>query len=182
MNHDRVLALFYGLWAAVEIVVFARRRAGSRQDRGSHIVLWVLVGGGIFAAGRLRRWWPMPDRDTLFWLGIALIFIGIVIRAAAILTLGRYFSVRVTIQEAHELIQRGLYRWIRHPAYTGLLLSFTGLGFALGSWLSLAIIAITSIIGFGYRIRVEEQALIGHFGDRYRSYAARTKRLVPGIY
>jgi protein-S-isoprenylcysteine O-methyltransferase Ste14 len=90
--------------------------------------------------------------------------------------------VKVTIQESHELIERGVYRWIRHPAYTGLLLSFIGLGFALGSWLSLAIIAITSIIGFGYRVRVEEQVLIGHFGDRYRDYASRTKRLIPGIY
>src|ERR1700682_5429671 len=144
MNHDRVLALFYGLWAALEIFVIVRRRGGTRQDRGSHAVLWVLVGGGIFAAGRLRHWWPMPDRNAMFWLGIALIFIGIVIRATAIFTLGRFFSVKVTIQESHELIERGVYRWIRHPAYTGLLLSFIGVGFALGSWLSLAIIAMTS--------------------------------------
>jgi protein-S-isoprenylcysteine O-methyltransferase Ste14 len=118
----------------------------------------------------------------MFWVGIALILIGIVIRAAAILTLRRYFTVQVTIQDSHELIDRGLYRFIRHPSYTGALISFIGLGFAFGSWLSLAIIAVAALIGFGYRIRVEEQALIGHFGDRYRDYASRTKRLVPGIY
>ena len=51
MNHDRVLALFYGLWAALEIFVIVRRRGGTRQDRGSHAVLWVLVG--VAVAGTL---------------------------------------------------------------------------------------------------------------------------------
>ena len=119
--------------------------------------------------------------DT-FWLGLGLIVIGIIIRAIAIATLWRYFTVDVSIREGHELVDRGLYRLIRHPSYTGSLLSFLGLGFAFRNWLSVAIIALTTIAGFSYRIAVEEGALIEHFGGRYRDYMRRSKRLIPGIY
>jgi protein-S-isoprenylcysteine O-methyltransferase Ste14 len=118
----------------------------------------------------------------MFWVGLALIVIGIIIRAIAIATLWRYFTVDVSIREGHELVDRGLYSVIRHPAYTGSLLSFLGLGFAFRNWLSVAIIAAMTIAGFSYRIYVEESALIEHFGDRYRDYMRRSKRLIPGIY
>jgi len=180
MPHQTILALVSAVWVALEIVVGILTRGTSRQDRGSYRVLWALLIGGIIAGSMVKSLFRMPRE--LFWVGIALIVIGIVIRATAILTLRRYFTVQVTIQESHELIERGLYRWIRHPSYTGALVSFVGLGIAFGSWLSLAIILAAALIGMGYRIRIEEQALIGHFGDRYRDYAARTKRLIPGIY
>ena len=183
-----VLALVSAVWVASEIAVgVITRRSGagaSRQDRGSLMFLWMLLGATIFAAAQLRflRVGRMPQRDALFWAGLALIVIGILIRATAIVTLRRFFTVSVTIQESHELIDRGIYKILRHPAYSGSLVSFIGLGFAFGNWLSLSLILIGSLIGFAYRIRVEETALTNHFGDRYRSYAARTKRLIPGIY
>lgn len=183
MDHDVVLALVSAVWVALELLVgIISRRSGtepSRHDRGSHTILWMLLIVATFTAGTLKGFWRMPD---LFWFGIALLLAGIAIRATAVLTLQRYFTVQVTIQESHELIERGLYRWIRHPSYTGALISFIGLGFAFGSWLSLGIIMVAALIGFANRIRVEEQALVDHFGDRYRSYASRTRKLVPGIY
>jgi protein-S-isoprenylcysteine O-methyltransferase Ste14 len=182
MNHPMLLALVSAVWVGLEIVVAIVTGGTSAKDRWSFRLLGVLLVAGIFTASNLKGVLPMPDRDAMFWLGIGLIFIGIVIRTAAILTLRRYFTVQVTIQDSHELVDRGLYRFLRHPSYTGALVSFIGLGFAFGSWLSLAIIVVAALIGFAYRIRVEEEALVGHFGDRYRSYAARTKRLVPGIY
>ena len=182
MNHSMLLALVSAVWVGLEIVVAIVTGGTSAKDRWSFRVLWALLGAGIFTASQLKRILPMPDRNLMFWVGIALILTGIVFRAAAILTLRRYFTVQVTIDAQHELIDRGLYRWIRHPSYTGALISFIGLGFAFGSWLSLGIIVVAALIGFAYRIRVEEEALISHFGDRYRSYAARTSRLVPGVY
>src|SRR5258708_4278461 len=182
MDHSMILALVSAVWVGLEIVVAIVTGGTSAKDRGSFRVMWLLLFAGIFTASQLKRQLPMPDRNAMFWLGIALILTGIAIRATAILTLRRYFTVRVTIQESHELIDRGLYRWIRHPSYTGALISFIGLGFAFGSWLSLGIIVAAALIGFGYRIRVEETALVSHFGDRYRDYAGRTKRLLPGIY
>ncbi len=187
MNHNAVLALVSSAWVALELAVtiITRRSAGpSTHDRGSHAVLWALVGAATFAAGFVRQF-PfarMPQRNAMFWFGIALILIGMAIRAVAISTLRRFFTVQVTIQQSHELVDRGIYGVIRHPSYTGALLSFVGLGFAFGSWLSLGFILVAAWIGFVYRIRVEEAALTNHFGDRYRTYAARTKRLIPGVY
>ena len=188
MNHQVLLALVSAVWVALELMVgIISRRSGTEKsplDRGSYTLLWALLMATIFLAARFRfmKIGRMPDSDTMFWIGIALILAGVVIRATAILTLRRFFTVQVTIQDSHELIDRGIYKVVRHPSYSGALVSLVGLGFAFGNWLSLAIIVAGALIGFAYRIRVEEAALTNHFGDRYRTYAARTKRLIPGIY
>jgi protein-S-isoprenylcysteine O-methyltransferase Ste14 len=188
MNHDVVLALVSAVWVALELVVglITRSTAGksTRQDRGSYTLMWILLIVAAFVGGMIHQL-PvarMPFPNATFWFGIALILGGMAIRATAIATLRRFFTTQVTIQESHELIDRGLYSVIRHPSYTGALIAFVGLGFAFGSWLSLAIIVAAALVGFGYRIRVEEAALTAHFGERYRSYSSRTKRLIPWLF
>jgi len=184
MSHGRLLALVCAVWVASELIVMVLKHArgnASRRDRGSLRVLW----GGITIAtvcGSLVSGYRPTALYGTYWLGLALIILGIIVRAVAIATLWRYFTVDVSIREGHELVDRGLYSVIRHPAYTGSLLSFLGLGFAFGNWLSVAIITAMTILGFSYRIAVEEGALIEHFGDRYRDYMRRSKRLIPGIY
>jgi protein-S-isoprenylcysteine O-methyltransferase Ste14 len=171
------------IWVGSEVVLGVLRHGGARRDRGSLFILLIgLAGAGMLGAylrrvdaTRIRGAWPL-------WTGLALIVIGIVIRWTAILTLRRYFTVDVAIQRDHQLIDRGIYSVVRHPAYSGSLVSFAGLGIALGNWLSLAALMIIGIAALSYRIAVEERALIDHFGDRYRDYARRTKRLIPGVY
>src|SRR5205809_642073 len=111
MNHSMLLALVSAVWVGLEIVVAILTGGTSAKDRWSFRILWALLVAGIYTASQVKRILPMPDRNAMFWVGIALILIGIVIRAAAILTLRRYFTVQVTIDESHELIDRGLYRW-----------------------------------------------------------------------
>jgi len=181
----RLLAIVSSVWVTSELVVAFVRHSKSgekRSDRGSFFFLWLVIGGGIFAASMLRSIARMPYRDAALDIGIALIVAGIVIRAMAIATLWRYFSVDVTIRSDQQIVQHGIYAYLRHPAYTGSLLAFIGLGIAFGSWLSLAIIAVLTIGGMSYRIAIEERALTEHFGDAYRAYSSHTKRLIPGIY
>jgi protein-S-isoprenylcysteine O-methyltransferase Ste14 len=185
MPHGRLLAIVCILWVASELVVMVLKHArgnASRRDRGSLRVLWAGISIATVAGSMLKEYRPARIGYDTFWIGLGLIILGVIIRAVAIATLWRYFTVNVSIREGHELVDRGIYGVIRHPAYTGSLLSFLGLGFAFGNWLSLGIIAIVTIIGFSYRIAVEEEALIEHFGDRYRDYMRRSKRLIPGIY
>jgi protein-S-isoprenylcysteine O-methyltransferase Ste14 len=185
MRHGSLLAIVSALWVASELVVMVLKHArgnASRRDRGSLALLWGGITIAVFAGSMVQRYPPTRMGGALFWVGMALIVTGIIIRAIAIVTLWRYFTVDVSIREGHELVDRGLYGVIRHPAYTGSLLSFLGLGFAFRNWLSVAIIAAATIAGFSYRIFVEESALIEHFGDRYRDYMRRSKRLIPGIY
>jgi protein-S-isoprenylcysteine O-methyltransferase Ste14 len=109
------------------------------------------------------------------WLGIGL-------RIWAIVVLGRFFRRVVVIQEGHRVVSDGPYRLVRHPAYAGNLLAAAGLGVALDNWLSVAILVIVPFLGHLPRIRVEEAELERGLGEAYRSYEARTRRLVPGVW
>ena len=113
---------------------------------------------------------------------MAIVVAGVALRAWAIVTLGRYFRREVTIEPGQRLIRRGPYRVLRHPSYTGLLVSCFGLGLAFGSWVgALAGLAIV-LAGLLPRIRVEEQVLAGAFGQEYAAYARETARLVPYVW
>lgn len=81
------------------------------------------------------------------------------------------------------VIDRGPYRWVRHPSYTGLLLTLAGAGVAFGNWLSILALIILSALGLAIRIRVEERALLAALGEPYRAYAAHHRaRLIRGIW
>lgn len=71
---------------------------------------------------------------------------------------------------------------MRHPSYTGLLLTLTGLGLALGNWLSIALLVLLPLAGVLARIRVEERALLAELGEPYRRYAEERTRLVPYVW
>jgi len=71
---------------------------------------------------------------------------------------------------------------VRHPSYLGALIAFLGFSVALGNWLSvLTMMAIIPWL-YLYRIREEDAVLLAAFGDEYRDYCRRTKRLIPGLY
>jgi protein-S-isoprenylcysteine O-methyltransferase Ste14 len=87
----------------------------------------------------------------------------------------------VAIAPEQTVIETGPYRLIRHPSYTGLLIILLGYGFCLTNWLSLLVLMGCSLLGFWYRIYVEEQVLQAQLGQRYQEYMRRTKRLIPFV-
>jgi protein-S-isoprenylcysteine O-methyltransferase Ste14 len=107
---------------------------------------------------------------------------GIFVRQWAILTLGRFFTVDVRVHSDQTVVERGPYRWVRHPSYSGLLIFFIGLGLALSGWLSVIVLAILPAAGLIIRIQSEERALLTRLGEEYRRYAATRRRLFPGIW
>jgi protein-S-isoprenylcysteine O-methyltransferase Ste14 len=88
----------------------------------------------------------------------------------------------VAIHATQKLNQSGLFRLMRHPSYTGMMLIFLAMGLATRSWLGLGIIVGLPAAALLYRMHVEEAALTGAFGEEYVEYSQRTKRLIPGIY
>jgi len=115
-------------------------------------------------------------------LGLVLLLAGIIIRWSAIRTLGKYFTGTVLIKSDHRLIRSGLYKYLRHPAYTGALMAHLGLGLSFSNWFSIVLSCAPFIIAALYRIHVEEQALGEAFGQTYINYSRSTKRLIPKIY
>lgn len=114
-----------------------------------------------------------------FYLGIVLMLAGIAFRQWAILVLGRFFSTTVKILSDHRIVKNGPYHVIRHPAYTGSLLTLLGLGLASRTWGGTLVIVVLFGLVYNYRISVEEKALKAEFGQEYVDYAKKTKRLIP---
>jgi protein-S-isoprenylcysteine O-methyltransferase len=177
--------LYFGSEFLLGLVRRAKGGARSPADRGSTLVLWLVIMPSVFLGFQFEYGWPAagwPPQPWLNVVGIATTLAGLVLRWYAIIWLGRFFTVNVAIAADHQLIDTGPYRWLRHPSYTGALLAFLGLALCTQNWASLAIIVVGPAAAFSYRIHVEEAALAGAFGDRYRQYMQRTWRLVPGLY
>jgi protein-S-isoprenylcysteine O-methyltransferase Ste14 len=164
----------------------ARRRNGTRHDRGSYAVLigvlWLglLLGFGIAA---LVPWAAiLVLRLPLFWLGIGGILVGVALRWYAIRVLGRFFTRDVATHAGQTVVQEGPYRFIRHPAYSGTLLTLLGIGLTLGNGLALLVVLIGGVSGHLYRVHVEEQALVAALGEPYRAYMRGTRRFIPFVW
>jgi len=132
---------------------------------------------GLIGFGRMRL-----DSYVLGYFGLAAMVTGIAIRWSAIVTLGKYFNGKVCFQPDHQLVRVGLYKYVRHPAYTGSLLAHLGLGLAMANWFSLTFSVLPFVIAVWYRMRVEDEALAKVFGPNYGEYANQVKRLIPKLY
>src|SRR5690242_2175960 len=169
---------------SADIRTFKRLRAGARrQDKGSHVVLLCLIVFGlllgILLASKVSATTITSMSIFPFWLGILLMYAGIALRLYAITILGAFFTTTVAVAPEQTVIETGPYRFIRHPSYTGFLVTLLGFALSLtNNWLSLLVIMGCALPGFGYRIYVEERVLQGHLGQRYQEYMRRTNRLI----
>jgi protein-S-isoprenylcysteine O-methyltransferase Ste14 len=181
-------ALFWacaGAWALFELVLAVRTRGSGGRDRSFVPLTMSVFAGlalGVLAARRAGDlalpgpgWWPVAA-------GLAVFALGLLLRAWAVRELGRFFKFTVVVQADHRVVDTGPYRLIRHPSYTGLLMTELGLGIALGTWLSIPACLVPPLVAFAIRIRHEERVLASELGDPYRAYMARTRRLIPGVW
>ena len=184
------LSLKVGLiYLASELMLTATRRSrsktGTKQDQSTLGVLWIVImlsiAAGVFVAGNWRAG-ALPYGRELGIAGVGLFAIGLILRWWAIVTLGRFFTVDVTIEKDHEVVERGPFRWVRHPSYAGVLLAFVGFALTLRNWAATAVVLVPIFTAFVRRMNVEENALAQALGDKYRDYMRRTDRLIPGVY
>ena len=150
-----------------------------RRDRGSGalIILTVFISIGLALSFGYSGVGVLPD--WVFYPGIFLMLLGVLVRQWAIAVLGRFFSLTVRVATDHRVVTRGPYRLVRHPSYTGVLITFIGLGLAVQSLGGLLVLLGVFSLSYGYRIRVEEKTLLSELGQDYASYMKRTKRLIP---
>ncbi|HUK03019.1 MAG TPA: isoprenylcysteine carboxylmethyltransferase family protein [Steroidobacteraceae bacterium] len=179
------LGLFLGI-SEMALTLWKRSGAGARRsDDGSLAVLWwaimLMLGLAYFIAFKVPATRFHLPRE-LKWLALALFWGGLALRWWAIIYLGRFFTVDVAVQADHHLIDRGPYRYLRHPSYSGSFMSFVGLAIGFSNYLSGLVLMAGWVIGMTKRISVEERTLRGAFGERYDAYIARTWRLLPFVY
>jgi protein-S-isoprenylcysteine O-methyltransferase len=182
-----ILSVVVALFPISEIALAFVKRSGGRahsEDRGSLRLLWLGIAFGVSLA-IAAQWIPstrLPGPPLMIRvLALALLLGGLALRWAAILALGRLFTVDVAIHSDHVVVQAGLYRLVRHPSYTGLLMAFLGLGVFFANWLSILGLLVPITLAVVNRVVKEEQALLAALGSEYAAYCARTKRFIPGV-
>jgi protein-S-isoprenylcysteine O-methyltransferase len=163
----------------------SRSRSGAKQDRSTLIGVWLVILVSVAAGIYVAKYWPaaaLPNTRNFAFAGVVLFAVGLFLRWWAIITLGRFFTVDVTIEKDHELVERGPFRMVRHPSYIGVLMAFVGFALSLGNWAALLVILLPITAAFVHRMNVEEDALSRALGPQYTDYMRRTKRLVPFVY
>ena len=169
--------------AAVSIAKATKK--GTRTPSGQRALLTLLqlitLTLIVFLPFSDRRGILVIHREWVRWLGLAMVIAGNLIIVVALRTLGRNYSVYVTIQEQHRLVQNGIYGIIRNPIYLGNLLSWPGACLVFRSWL--VVPAFLFFLAFAVlRGAQEERLLREEFGSEFQTYQRRTWRLIPYIY
>ena len=178
-------SILYGLFE----IFMSRREKGNREisksgDRASIWIIVLAISVGFWLSfiiastkiGRIYHW------NTLFIIGSILAAIGLIIRVTSILKLKQQFTYTVAKIENHQLVDTGLYRYIRHPGYLGQIIIFLGIATALSNWISILSMITPVLVGYINRIRVEEIFMTQHMGQEYIEYKKRTKKLIPNIF
>jgi protein-S-isoprenylcysteine O-methyltransferase Ste14 len=174
-------------WVVLELGQRVRERlhgrGGTARDRATRILIGASIGAAVaLAALTAAHLQSLRVSASGRAVGVVVMWLGLAIRGWAIATLGGAFRTTVEVDAGQAVVSTGPYAWVRHPSYTGLLLIVTGFGLAAGNWLGAAICLVAPLPAVVRRIAVEEAELTRVLGDPYRRYAARTKRLVPGVW
>jgi protein-S-isoprenylcysteine O-methyltransferase Ste14 len=178
------------VWAFIPEFGIVRRapvmKAGPAEDRGSLKVVLLFSSLAFyisfviaFAVPRAR----FPGSPILwFWIGLATLVAGSLLRRHCFRVLGRFFTGAVTIQSDHRVVDSGAYRWVRHPSYSAAMLMVVGVALALDTWLGVLVGLALAAVGYSYRAHVEEQALLAKLGEPYARFLASRKRFVPFLW
>jgi len=143
---------------------------------------FLYVGGMALVAWEVsRREAETGVAQALNPLGLLLVAVGLVFVLVAAFTLRTNYSSSLVIRKDHELVTHGIYRVVRNPIYLGAILVTIGVPIGTSSWIALPPMLLLIPL-FMYRMRIEERLLLEEFGDDYRAYMARTKRLLPFLY
>jgi protein-S-isoprenylcysteine O-methyltransferase Ste14 len=175
------LVLFF-LWERV--LTRSTWGSKSRGDRDPLTPLFFVLPavGMFFWMALMNRWLPPHPTWISYGAGVLAGALGFTIRSISKRTLGRFFTVRVQLQEDHRIVDQGIYARVRHPLYTGFILEWIAPPLLMGSPIGFLFITIPLALVILARIPREEALLVEAFGESYRAYMRRTKRLVPGLW
>jgi protein-S-isoprenylcysteine O-methyltransferase Ste14 len=189
MNLEFSFTVLTNVWLVAELLIAlfttTRQGQGKIQDRGTQIILWVVIIGSFKIEEWMHKFFPMNMPGSYSWLlpaALTILILGLGVRLIAVVTLGRAFSANVAMRAGQALQRSGPYRLVRHPSYLGLELILLAAALHTRTWACFAIALVPPTLAVLYRIHVEELALRRAFGADYEDYSRHTKRLIPGLY
>jgi protein-S-isoprenylcysteine O-methyltransferase Ste14 len=165
-----------------------RTPVAERRDRVRDTILMTISFVGLFAIPFTYALTSQPKlaaytfRPLQAWLGVVVLIGAMALFYRTHRDLGRAWSVTLEIRKEHRMVTRGIYAWLRHPMYAAFWLWALSQALLLPNWIA----GISGLVGFGTlffcRVGHEERMMLETFGEEYRDYMARTKRLIPGVY
>lgn len=182
----KIFIIVWAIWLLSEVLLnrILHSKESLKEDKGSLKIIWLtiiisIILGVIFA---IFTEFMISSSGIFQYSGLFLIIFGMILRFFAVFSLGKFFTVNVTLMPDHKIKKDGLYKIIRHPSYAGSLISFFGFGLSLNNYISLFLIFIPVFFSFLYRIKIEENLLERHFGKEYQDYKSKTYKLIPYVY
>ena len=180
--------LILACWVSLELywIVSARsvKSAAERQNFASRLArLPVWLGFVLFIAAWVRPLGMAAIRRTVVSdsVGVAICAMGLFVSVWSRRALGAEWSYDVELKQGHMLVERGPYRFARHPIYTGHLLMGLGTAIASGSFIAFAGLVLF-VAGFLTKLKQEEHLLLRCFPEAYSAYKTRVKGLIPYVY
>ena len=170
----------YILWLLLESKVSTAEAGKGHTQKDKGTLEYYALGriATVTAALALPTFWT--EFNAYAALGIALFVAGIAWRLVAIRTLGKFYSHRVRQVSGHTIVNTGPYRFMRHPAYTGMLISHLGFVLFFYNHIALALLLVFFIPTVVARILVEEKMLFDIPG--YKEFAQGRPRLLPFVW
>jgi protein-S-isoprenylcysteine O-methyltransferase Ste14 len=178
--------------ALIIIPASLHKRSGKirvvRSRKGSlDLVLLALTSFGFFlplvwVATPVLAFADYPLRPVLFTAGILCLALGLWLHYRSHADLGTNWSITLELQERHQLVTHGIYLRVRHPMYLALLLYSSGQALVLPNWVAGPSYLVACAILIAVRVGPEERMMREEFGKDYETYAARTNRLLPGLW
>jgi protein-S-isoprenylcysteine O-methyltransferase Ste14 len=176
--------VFVAIWLLAAI---STKRTVYRESRTQRLRYWVLLVTAYFLLiyGRQLSY-PLnlriiPHTAPIAWSAAILCIAGLLLALWARFILGRNWSGLVTLKEEHELVERGPYRFVRHPIYTGMLAMFFATALVqrhLAGFVGVALM----FASFWIKLFLEENLMLQQFPRRYAAYRKRTKRIIPFVF
>jgi protein-S-isoprenylcysteine O-methyltransferase Ste14 len=174
-----------GLWLVLELVIASRQKFLDVVPRSPWIMvsrlLWL---GSVFFCFADVRWGMVPVAvpPAAEGAALSLIGLGVLIRAVAFATLGRYFTYDVRLGSGQKLVTSGIYAVIRHPAYLAVCMLGSLPGLAAGSVAAFLLLTLFTVPQTLYRLSLEEKMLADRFGGEFERYRNKSWRLLPFVY
>ncbi|MBV4418877.1 isoprenylcysteine carboxylmethyltransferase family protein [Clostridium tyrobutyricum] len=179
-----IFFIMSGILIWIFTFLYSKRQSGNREsrDKGSYLVLVLGFIAVIYLNPFCRRMFHILLPTPCFVVGLFLIIVGVILRAVSVWSLRKFFTLSVQMNSEQKIVQNGIYKYIRHPAYSGSILSLVGISLCFRSLTGLAGTIIIIFIIYGYRIKIEEKMLENKFGMLYREYKKKTYKIIPFIF
>lgn len=179
--------VFFGWTLLSEMYIFKEPddHVIADNDRNSYLLMTLFYFLGLLYAAvdfGMHYTRMAALEPNIIGVGFIVFILSCVIRWIAFKQIGKFFNHRVSVYQAHRLVKTGIYSLVRHPIYLGNILGFLAIPLIFSSGGGLAIMLLTTVPATIYRINLEEEFLLRHFGEEYKEYMKNTKRLIPGIW